>query len=129
MFFIDSFDFNRCLESFAQAVYLNKRGYSNNWYDVDDEQALWGSKLGPARNASFIAPAKKAQDDFLWIHVESYIWKMIPENCYKNQSYPQPEQHVQVFIDGSLRSEWSKPELVPRYLTLTDFKEGQNITI
>ena len=83
---------------------------------------MWGSKMGPARNMSFIAPAKQGEDDFLWIHVESYIWKMIPENCYKNQTYPQPEQNFKVFIDGKLRIAWSKPELVPRHLTLTTFE-------
>ena len=71
-------DFTRCLESFASAVYRNNKGYSNNWYDVDDEKAMWGSSLGPARNISFNAKTKKGEDDHLWIHVESYIWKMIP---------------------------------------------------
>jgi hypothetical protein len=59
---------------------------------------MWGSKLGPARNFSFIAPEPvlvglnydklDPTDDFIYIGVDGYIWKMIPENCFKNRTFP-----------------------------------------
>ena len=56
VFFVDEIDFKRCFSDFAQAINLNKYGYTNDWYDVDDEQTMWGSKMGPARNFTFLAP-------------------------------------------------------------------------
>jgi len=86
LFFVEMKDFVSCFHDFAQAINLNDKGYSNDWYDVDNEETMWGSKLGPASNFSFIVPKLNDTDvkDNLYISIEGYINKMIPLNCYKN---------------------------------------------
>ena len=86
---------------------------------------MWGSKRGPVQNFSFVAPAQESDGlDFIWINVESYIWKMIPDNCFKNTSFAFPVQYASLYRDGILVDGHEKTELEPRMWTIYDFQPG-----
>ena len=95
---------------------------------------MWGSKKGPARNFTFLAPKPDNNrnykgPDILYINVEGYIWKMIPGNCYKNTTFSGPVQYTKLFIDGYLANKKIRSNIEPATWTIMDFKEGQNFTI
>ena len=93
--------------------------------------------MGPARNFTFLAPKQdldsenydKNGPDIISISVEGYIWKMIPENCFKNTTFTQPLQFTKLFIDGKLESNRTRANIDGAKWTINEFTEGQNFTI
>ena len=62
----------------TQAVNINHLGYSNNWYDVDNDPVE-----SEKRVFKFTIPEKNG---YFYISVESYFKNTIPhiEDCYDN---------------------------------------------
>ena len=70
-----------CFDRFTEALYRGHHGYSNTWYDVDDDD------LDPAfRNFTFTIP--KVSGD-IYISVESYSHSVTfnTSACFKPPNY------------------------------------------
>ena len=77
LFFMEMEDVVICFSGLDYALNLNKQGFKNTWYDVDNDPVE-----GERRQFSFVIPEKDVEHKEIFISVESYYVEMIPDNCY-----------------------------------------------
>lgn len=74
IFFVDAADFKICFTNYGTNIDRNSEGYSNDWYDFDDD-VLWGSE----KEVTVTVPAKNGD---LYIGIETYYYHMVPKACF-----------------------------------------------
>ena len=77
-----------------------------------------------------MAPEKEDNADILYINIESYMFKMIPKNCYLNRTYAAPFFQFQLYKNGEFllqkRGSITDSEI---YVSVYGFKKDDNFTM
>ena len=73
IFFMNIYTASRAFDGITTTEYREEEGYSNSWYDVDNDEPF-----GKKRNFTFEIPKL---DGDVYVSVESYSHKMVDPSC------------------------------------------------
>ena len=108
---------------------LKESNYSNNWYDVDNEDLFKTEK----RNFSFIIPEANGRIN---LNIESYPLNTIPVECYweNKTEFWFPTVIVHIYQNGKLLWNYDVESVAPIYTIFgtsgsVPYKKGDNISL
>jgi len=129
LLFVDAESFKSCFDGFDVAILRDREGYSNNWYDVDD-QPFWDEST--ETTLEFVIPEL---DGDLYLQVETYMLDAVPTRCVLGtDNHVVPNYGATYLQNGKVVHQSRRlPYMIPYQYVLSadsaDYAAGDVITV